>query len=277
MKDISIIIVNYHMKARIQTCLASLHTEIANTTRSVHIVIIDNSQNADGIQEWLTQTYPTVHYINPHQNVGFGKATNIGIASCDASYYFVLNPDTECLKEQKTLERLYAFMEKEKKVGMVGPKIVYPDGSLQYSCYRFPTLFQPFYSRTSLGKKGKGKKIADHFLMKEFDHEKTIPVDWIMGSAMFVRKQAIDDVGVFDDRYFMYAEDADWCRRMWEAHWPVYYVHDIVLSHIHGRGSAKIPGVFNALLKNKLARIHLMSWFKYMWKWRHTTKHYTYT
>ena len=66
----------------------------------------------------------------------------------------------------------------------------------------------------------------------------------------------------------MYAEDSDWCRRMWEAYWPVYYVHDIVIKHAHGRGSAKVPGIFKALIKNKLARIHLSSWLKYMWKWR---------
>jgi len=89
-----------------------------------------------------------------------------------------------------------------------------------------------------------------------------------MGSAMFVRNKAVKEVGLFDERYWMYAEDSDWCRRMWEMHWPVYYVHDIVVKHTHGRGSAKVPGIFKALLKNKLARVHLISWFKYMWKWR---------
>jgi GT2 family glycosyltransferase len=85
----------------------------------------------------------------------------------------------------------------------------------------------------------------------------------------------VDKIGWFDDRYFMYLEDADWCRRMWEANWPVYYVHDIVIMHMHARGSSKVPGIFQALFKNKLARIHMMSWFKYLWKWRNNHKYYS--
>ncbi len=85
-----------------------------------------------------------------------------------------------------------------------------------------------------------------------------------MGSAMIARKEATDEVGFFDDRYFMYMEDSDWCRKMWEAGWPVYYAHDIAIYHAHARESAKIPGIFKALVKNKLARIHLQSWIKYL-------------
>ncbi|PIR77637.1 MAG: hypothetical protein COU30_01320, partial [Candidatus Magasanikbacteria bacterium CG10_big_fil_rev_8_21_14_0_10_38_6] len=92
--------------------------------------------------------------------------------------------------------------------------------------------------------------------------------------AMFVRGTAYKEIGGFDDRFFMYFEDIDWSLRMWEAHWPVYYTHDIVLTHIHGKGSAKVPGVINALLKNKLARIHFKSWLQYMWKWRGNNKYY---
>ena len=95
-----------------------------------------------------------------------------------------------------------------------------------------------------------------------------------MGSAMFARKEALGEVGLFDERFWMYYEDIDWCLRMWEAGWPVYYLHDIVIMHAHGRGSAKVPGVMKALLKNKLARVHLSSWLKFMWKWRGSSKYY---
>ena len=110
--------------------------------------------------------------------------------------------------------------------------------------------------------------------MKDFHHNETRPVDWIMGSAMFVKDKAIEHVGVFDERFWMYYEDSDWCRRMWEAGWPVYYVSTITLEHVHGRGSAKVPGIAKALLTNQLARVHVSSWLKYMWKWRGNHRYY---
>ena len=110
-------------------------------------------------------------------------------------------------------------------------------------------------------------------MMRDFDHNETRPVDWVMGSAMFARKEAVESAGFFDDRYFMYLEDCDWCHKLWEAGWPVYYVHDIIIHHKHMRDSARVQGAVKALIKNKLARTHLLSWLKYMWKWRSNHKY----
>lgn len=273
MFDVVVTMVNTNEKDAIDACLSSLYKDIQDSSLSVGIVIVDNASEED-IASMLDSKYPDVQLIRQEENEGFGKSHNRAIASVKGTYYFVLNPDTHFPAGERMIDRMYAFMEAHSKVGMIGPKIFYPDGSLQYSCFRFPTFLQPVYSRTKLGQKGKGKDIADAFLMKDFDHNKTMPVDWIMGSAMFVRKKAIDDVGAFDDRYWMYAEDSDWCRRMWEGGWPVYYVHDIAIEHVHGRASAKVPGIINALIKNKYARVHLSSWLKYFWKWRGNHKYY---
>lgn len=274
MKDICITLVATNEKKQLETCFATLFPDIAASELDVQVVVVDNA-STDGVGEWLKDTYPQVTYIRQEENNGFGASHNIAMDACtDAAYYFILNPDTSFTQGTEFLKHMKAWMDAHPKVGMAGPKIFYPDGSLQYSCYRFPTFLQPLYSRTKLGRKGSGKEIADKFQMKDFDHNSTIPVDWIMGSAMFVRKAAIDAVGGFDDVFWMYAEDSDWCRRMWEAGWPVYYVHDITLSHVHGRASAKVPGVLNALIKNKYARVHLRSWMKYFWKWRGNHKYY---
>ena len=104
--------------------------------------------------------------------------------------------------------------------------------------------------------------------MKDFNHEYSRPVDWVLGAAMVVRKEVTDVIGWFDPRYFMYLEDCDWCRTMWKYGWHVYYVHDIAIRHRHARQSADVPGFFAALRKNKLARIHITSWVKYLWKWK---------
>lgn len=272
MLDICVTIVNTGEKDEIISCLNSLYADSAGCAFSYGVVIVDNGSN-DSIID-LEKMFSNLKVIIQECNEGFGKSHNKAIASTEAKYYFVLNPDTNFPVGGSFLKKMRAFMDENQQVGVAGPKIVYPDGSLQYSCYRFPTFLQPIYSRTKLGKKGKGKEIADNFLMKDFSHNETIPVDWVMGSAMFVRGAAIKKVGGFDDRFWMYAEDSDWCRRMWEKGWCVYYVHDVLIAHAHGRASAKVPGVLNALIKNKYARVHLLSWFKYFVKWRGNRKYY---
>ncbi len=273
MKDICITMVNTDEEKDIERCLLSLYEDNKDSGLDISIVIIDNNSKTD-IEPLVKEKFPKVKLLRQEKNQGFGKSHNKALSSEEAKYYFVLNPDTVFKTNEHLLKAMYGFMEEHEKVGMIGPRIVYPDGALQYSCYRFPRFMQPLYSRTSLGKKGKGKRIADEFTMKDFEHNETRPVDWIMGSAMFVRKIAMDEVGMFDGRYWMYAEDSDWCRRFWEAGWPIYYVHNIVIEHFHGRASAKVPGIINALLKNKYARVHLISWLKYFWKWRGNHKYY---
>jgi N-acetylglucosaminyl-diphospho-decaprenol L-rhamnosyltransferase len=273
MYDVGVIIVNYKMKQQVDTCLFSLFEDIKNSALSVKVVLLDNNSEEE-IEKMLGEKYPLVETILFSENKGMGVAQNIGMKHVDAKYYFILNPDTYFHEGTHTVQKLHSFLETNSKIGLIGPKIFYPDGALQYSCWRFPSLLQPLYQRTKLGKTKYGqKKVAIHH-MKDFDHESTRPVDALMGSALFVRKSALDIVGGFDERFFMYYEDVDWSRRMWEFGFPVYYVHDIALTHAHGRGSAAVPGILKPLLKNKLARIHLMSWFKYLRKWHGQDKYY---
>jgi GT2 family glycosyltransferase len=165
-------------------------------------------------------------------------------------------------------------MDSHPKIGLTGPKILNPNLTLQYSCYRFPSFWQPLFSRTKLGEGKLGKKMNANFLMLDFDHEETQPVDWVMGSAMMIRQAAAAAVGFFDEMFWMYAEDSDLCRRLWEKGYPVYYLHDVVVVHEHRRGSARVPGVLRAVIKNRLTREHLKSWFKYNWTWRGNKKYY---
>lgn len=273
MKDIHIVIVNFRMKEKIEACLSSLMPEIKKSALDISLVVVDN-HSEDGIADFLTQRYPEVGCIELEENLGFAKAQNRGLAVQTSRYYFSLNPDTEFLQKEESLQKMFTFMEEHPHVGMLGPKILNPDGTLQYSCWRFPHLMQPIYNRTFLGRTKKGRERKDVHHMKDFDHNKTQPVDAIMGSAMFVRGTAMQEVGMFDERFWMYFEDIDWCIRMWERGWPVYYVHDIVITHLHGRGSAKGKGIIRSLFANRLLRIHIASWVKFMWKWRHSMKFY---
>lgn len=271
MKDINIVFLNYLMKNDILNATASLVADIKDCLFKIQITVADNSENRDGIKEELGWKFPQVNYINCRGNVGFGRGNTKGFQATPARYYFALNRDTIIPENTRVVERIIKFMDAYPKIGCMGPKLLNMDGTLQYSCYRFDTkslLIKPL-KQIEFDKKYKWiGKHTDKLLMKDFDHNETRPVDWVLGAALVVRKEVVDQIGWFDKQYFMYLEDCDWCRRMWEVGWPVYYVHDIVIKHVHARESAKVPGILKALFKNKLARIHLVSWFKYLWKWR---------
>lgn len=280
MFDINITFVNLLMKDDILRAIDSIMNDIRTCPYTVHVCVADNSDNADGIKEALEKQFPSVAYIDCGGNIGFGAANNKSFKKTPARYYFALNRDTVIPQESNTIERLIRFMDDHPALGCIGPKLLNMDGSLQYSCYRFDLraiLIKPLKQLNWDQKYRWVKKYTDRLLMVDFDHNSTRPVDWVLGAAMVVRKEVTDDIGFFDERYFAYLEDADWCHQMWEKGWPVYYVHDIVIHHAHARASAQIPGALRALLKNKAARIHLQSWFSYIWKWRHNHKYYTYT
>ena len=247
MHDINVVIVNYKSKNEILRCLTSLFNDVADLDFKLHVTIVDNESN-DGVEIAILNSWPDakMKLIKHKQNLGFGRAQNSGMKYILARYHLALNPDTVFMVGQQVIKKLYDFMEQHPEVGIVGPKIIYPDGARQNSCYHFPRFWQPIYSRTKLGAIGWGRKTADYYFMRDFEHNETIPVDWIMGAAMFVRQKAIDDVGYFDERFWMYAEDSDWCRRMWEAGWQVYFKHNAVLQQFHGLGSAKLPGIIKS-------------------------------
>jgi len=278
MKDINIVFLNFFSKDDILRAVDSVFKDTQNSSFDIKITVTDSSQNKDGVKEVLKEKFgEKVEYIDCGGNFGFGHGCNIGFASTEARYYCTLNPDTVIPENSHTIETIINFLDNNKIIGGVGPKLLNLDGSLQYSCYRFdlPSILIKPFKHINLDKKYAWvRKHADKLEMKDFDHNETRPVDWIMGSAMIVRKEAADKVGFFDDRFFMYMEDSDWCRRLWEAGYPVYYLHDVVIHHVHKRDSAKTPGIFKALIKNKLARIHMQSWVKYLWKWRNNHKYY---
>lgn len=274
MLDINTVIVNWKMKEDIDKCLRSFFDDAEKSQLEVVVHVVDNSQNQDGIKELLQEKYPQVKYIDPGGNVGFGKAQNMGLTSQEANFYLALNPDCEFPEGEKVLERMLDFFRKNSEVGMAAPKLLNSDGSLQYSCYRFPAFWDQIGRRLGWDKKSKFfRKRVDHYLMRDFDHERTVPVDWIMGSFMLAKKEVVDSIGFFDDRFFMYFEDCDWCRRVWRAGWKVYYIHDIQVQHGHRRGSAE-KRAWRSIITNPVTRIHIKSWMKYFWKWGLKREHH---
>lgn len=280
MKDLNIVFLDYRCKEDILRAIDSVQKDLVNSPYTVQITVADNSSNCDGIKEDLERKFPLVKYVDSGGNVGFGKGNTNGFKATPARYYCALNRDIIIPPGTRVIDRMIAFMDAHPKIGCIGPKLVNMDGTLQYACYRFDfwsILIKPL-KQINLDQKYRWvQKYTDRLLMKDFDHNKTMPVDWVLGAAMMVRQEVVEEIGWFDERYFMYLEDCDWCHTMWEHGWPVYYVHDILIQHRYARESAKVPGIFRALIKNKLARIHLISWLKYMWKWRGNHRYYAST
>lgn len=276
MYDINIVIVNWKAKEEIDICLGSLFSDIEDTGLKVVVHVVDNSGNVDAIRELIEEKYSDVVYLDPGENIGFGKAQNWGLRQQEARFYLPLNPDIEFLPGESTLKRLIDFLNSHGKVGLAAPKLLNSDGSLQYSCCRFPAFTDQLARRLGLDKRiSFFRKRVDEYLMKDFDHKHTVPVDWVMGSFMLIKREAAGKVGLFDEKFFMYFEDCDLCRRIWEGGWQVYYIHSTQIKHTHHRDSVDISP-WRAIFKNPATRVHLKSWMRYFWKWGIRRKHYGY-
>jgi GT2 family glycosyltransferase len=265
MVDVSVIIVNFKMKESIREALSTLFSDIGGAPFSVRVTVIDND-SSDGVGEMLERDFPQVLFLHNGTNLGFGAANNNAIKAVAARYYFLLNPDTRFV-EPRTIARLYEFMEAKPAAGICAPKLMNFDGTLQQSCCRFPGVMVPLFRRTSLGQTGAARKQLDKFLMRDWEHDKRRMVDWVIGSAMFIRAGALEQVGGMDERFFMYFEDTDLCRRFWLNHFPIYYLSDVTLAHEHQRASAKLP-VIQGVFQSKTTRYHIASWLNYLWKYR---------
>ena len=256
--DISILIVHTFERRLIRQTLRGLRR--AAPQLHVEVLVIDNNAAA-GIEDMLKTEFPEVRYF-AKSNDGFGSAMNVGIKNAKGKYVLIFNPDI--IISPGALETMFKYMEANPEVGIVGPKLLNADGTLQYSCYRYPNPIIPVLRRTPLGQLPWAKKLLNSFLMKDVSHDQTMGVDWIMGSAMFTRAEGLAKVGSFDERFFMYLEDTDLCWRFWENGYKVMYNHEAVMVHYHRRASA--DGSLFKQLRSPLTWHHIRSAYKFFRK-----------
>lgn len=259
--DISIVIVNYKSKGLTLNCIKSIKESDFGDLK-YEIIVVDNNSN-DSIGEILSWQNPEIKFIHNEKNLGMGAGNNIGAKKALGKYIVAMNPDTIALPG--TFLILFNFMEENKDTGVVGPLQYNPDKTIQDSCFRWYNLFTPLYRRTPLGDLGVGQKELNRVLMKDFDKSYTKEVDWLLGSFLFCRAEALRQIGLFDERFFLYFEDTDLCRRFWNKNWKVVYFPTAKIIHNHIRQSAKVPwyNPFGSLA----SRYHITSWLKYLGKW----------
>ncbi|MBI4789357.1 MAG: glycosyltransferase family 2 protein [Chloroflexi bacterium] len=237
--DLSILIVSWNVCELLRQCLCSVASSQYSVARQEHnltteVIVVDNC-SADGTVEMLRAEFPEVRLIANPQNVGFTRANNQALAVAQGRYLFLLNPDTEV--RPRALHTLIAYMDAHPRVGMIGPQLLYGDGSVQSSRRRFPTLATAFLESTKLQQWFPQNRVLTRYYMRDTRDDATQEVDWVNGSAMFTRREVYDQIGGFDERFFMYSEELDWCYRIQRAGWQIVYLPTAQITHYEGKSS----------------------------------------
>ncbi len=231
---LSVIIVTFNNKKLVDACLRSVYN---NKTRwSFDVWVVDN-ESKDGTPEYIQKKFSKVKIIKNRSNLGYAKANNQGINCTKSKYILLLNPDTEI--PENTFESLINLLDKDKSIGVIGPKLIRSNGELDYACRRmFPNCLDYFLLLLGLARKFSKSKIFGRYNLTYLDPNKISDVDSVAGAFLMARYEAIEKVGKLDENFFMYGDDIDWCYRFKLNSWRVVYFPKIVVLH-HKGGTTK--------------------------------------
>jgi GT2 family glycosyltransferase len=234
---VEIIIVNYNSVHWLLNCLESVRDEIEGRLVLVHVQDNGTSNNIDRVKE----AFPEVLLNKNKTNIGFAKAVNRALGVVKSEYVVLLNPDTKV--KDCFLGSSLEYMDRNPAVGVLGPAILNPDGSMQGSARAFPGVLTALFGRRAPLSRllPKNAITRANVLSRDSDGVTPSEVDWVSGACMVVRRKAINEVGLLDPRFFLYWEDADWCRRMWEKGWKVVYFPSAKVIHQVGASSSTLP------------------------------------
>ena len=220
--DLSVSIVNTNSRELLLACLESLAPVEAE------IVVLDNASE-DGSAAAVRERFPHVRVIEQEHRAGFGSNHNTVIRATTGRYVYVLNEDTTA--NDWSFERITEYLDAHPQVAALGPRLVYPDGRLQDSAWRFPTPLVSTMGLATLGQLG----------VKQSKGASVRPVDWVMGAALVLRREALDQVGLFDEDFFLYSEEVDLQTRLRQAGWETHYFPELTVVHHESQFSAGIP------------------------------------
>lgn len=228
MIDVSIVIVTHNRKNLLEQCLHSLN----GLKVKAETIVVDNA-STDGTVDAIRKTFPEVKVIEKVTNERFARANNAGIRQARGRYVFLLNNDTEV--RPGAVECLSAFMDENSGVGMVGPQLINPDGSIQPSCHKFPNLWTHFCDMLALDRIFPMAEGLSTSVMMYFDHRTMMEVDHVTAAAAMVRSEALQDIGVFDEALSIYYNDLDLSFRMKKAGWKTIFLPKVQVMHYGGQ------------------------------------------
>ncbi len=233
MVDLSVVIVNWNVCDLLRRCL---HSILVNLPHEIEIIVVDNA-STDGSVEMVRTEFPDVRVIANTENRGFPSGNNQGITEAQGRYILLLNPDTEMLGD--ALATMVNYADEHPDVGVVGPQLLNTDGSVQPSRRRLPTLSTAFFESTWLQPYAP-RRLLDHYYAHDRPDDAIQDVDWVKGAALMARREAIEQVGLMDERFFMYSEELDWCRRFRDAGWRIVYLPTAQVIHHEGKSSEQV-------------------------------------
>jgi hypothetical protein len=233
---VSIVIVSWNVKSYLIDCIESILRYPAACT--VEIIVVDNA-STDGTAEAVREKFPSVCVIANAENTGFARANNQGAAAATGEYLFILNPDT--LLPADTLDTLVAFMDRAPDIAMCGPRVLNDDRTIQRSVRGFPTWSAAFGRYTILKYLGLFKASLERWRCRRFDYNTQADVEQLIGAALLIRRTVFERLGGFDERFFMYYEEVDLCRRLKEQGLRVVYTPCAELIHLGGKSAKQIP------------------------------------
>jgi GT2 family glycosyltransferase len=254
--DLSIAVLSWNARFFLRRCLASLFdphdphvleawkhaglplTSFPEERVSWEAIVVDQ-ESLDGSAEMVEADFPGATLIRQRPNLGFGGGNNVAYRHARGRYFMLLNSDT--VVRPGWLTALVEYADAHPRAGLIGPRLLNPDGTLQYSCRRFPTLAAGLFRRTPLEWLAPKNRFTEDYLMKNWDHAEPRDVDWLSGACLMARREMVEEIGGLDERYFMYFEDVDWCLRAHKAGWEVHYVPEPVVLHEIGRSTDRRP------------------------------------
>ncbi len=255
--DLSIIILNWNTRDETRDCLNSIVGKSYKHT--IQVILADNASE-DGSREMVQSEFPTVTLVAHPTNLGFCAGNNRAIPATNGRYVLFLNSDTVVVDD--ALDRMISFMDDNPDIAILGPKLLNLDGSLQYSCRRFPDLGAGFFRNTPLGRLFPKNRFTQDYLMSDWDHASTLDVDWVSGAALMIRRDMLEKTGGFDEEFYMYCEDVDICYRAHQMGSRVTYFPEAVIYHIIGRSTTKVPARMTYAFHRSMYRFYLKHYRK---------------
>ena len=235
---LSICIVSWNVRDLLRRSLASIYASpLASDPGAVEVIVVDNA-SSDGSIGMVRDEFPQVVLVENEENLGFTRGNNQALALARGRHVLFLNPDTEVTGD--ALGVMVGYLDAHLEVGAVGPQLRYPDGSVQPSRRRFPTVATLFLESTLLQRWFPRNAVLDRFYVADRPDDMEQEVDWLVGAALMARREALEEVGGFDEQFFMYSEELDWCRRARAAGWKIVYLPEAVIVHHEGRSSGQV-------------------------------------
>lgn len=234
--DVDVIIVSRDTRELLRVCLASIEMARPAYGGEIHIIVVDCASSDDTVGA-LTPGFPRVRWLPSSENLGFTRGNNLALRATRSPLVLFLNPDT--VIQPDALPRMTASLLDSSRRGLVGPRLLNPDGTTQSSRRRFPSVWTGFIESTVWQRWADSWNVVADFFVRDRSSDEDQSVDWVVGACMLAQRDALSDVGLFDESFFMYSEEVDLCRRLRDRGWAIGYVAGARVTHHEGQSSQR--------------------------------------